>query len=171
MDRHSLFRPLRHAAAVASALLLSACATAHPDFLKPGMTSAQLDSQFGKPAAERHEGNDDIRIYTSQPLGQRASAAHVSDGRVTTVEPLLNTEHFAKIAVNDWNENTVRSHFGPPAEIRATREYPIVWSYRYKEAEVWDSLFSVMFDTGGTVRMTQNGPDPMYSKEGHDNGR
>jgi hypothetical protein len=164
---------LRRAVLVVGVLSLAACASplAHPDFLKAGMSSAQLDSQFGKPVAERHEGNDDIRIYSSQPLGQRASAAHVSDGRVTAVEPLLNTEHFALIAVNDWNQKTVRDHFGPPAEIRGTREYPIVWSYRYKEANVWDSLFSVMFDSTGTVRMTQNGPDPMYSKDGHDNGR
>jgi hypothetical protein len=148
--------------------MLAGCATAHPDFLKVGMTQERLDSQFGKPAAERHEGNDDIRIYTAQPLGQRASAAHVSDGRITAVEPLLNTEHFALIAVNDWNQDTVFSHFGPPAEIRATRQYRVVWSYRYKEANVWDSLFSVMFDESGTVRQTQNGPDPMYDKEGRD---
>jgi hypothetical protein len=159
--------------ALASAIALAGCAspTAHPDFLKTGMTRAQLDSQFGKPAAERQDGADDVRIYTAQPLGQRASAAHVSaDGRVTAVEPLLNTQHFALIAVNDWNEKAVFSHFGPPAEIRRTRQY-LVWSYRYKEAEVWDSLFSVMFDEAGTVRQTQNGPDPMYNRDGKDSGK
>jgi hypothetical protein len=156
--------------AAAGVIALAGCAspTAHPDFLRTGMTRTQLDSQFGKPAAERQDGSDDVRIYTAQPLGQRASAAHVSaDGRVTAVEPLLNTQHFALIAVNDWNENAVFSHFGPPAEIRRTRQY-LVWSYRYREAEVWNSLFSVMFDEGGTVRQTQNGPDPMYEREGKD---
>jgi hypothetical protein len=163
----------RTVVAFAGALALSGCmsVTAHPDFLKTGMTRAQLDSQFGKPAAERRDGGDDVLIYTAQPLGQRASAAHVaSDGRVTAVEPLLNTEHFALIAVNDWNENAVFTHFGPPAEVRHTRQY-LVWSYRYKEAQVWDSLFSVMFDESGTVRVTQNGPDPMYNREGKDGGK
>jgi hypothetical protein len=158
-------RATLRAAPVAGVLLLAACAS-HPDALRIGMTSAQLDAQFGKPAAERREGNDDIRIYTSQPLGQRASAAHVSDGRVTAIEPLLNTQHFAQIAVDDWTKKTVFDHFGPPAEISRTRLY-LVWSYRYREAEAWDSLFSVMFDETGKVRQTQNGPDPMHMPEDH----
>ena len=145
------------------AALLSGCA--HPDMLRVGMTRDELDSRFVKPGVERREGGDDIRIYTSQPLGQRASAAHLSpDGRITAVEPLLNTPHFAAIAIDRWTKADVFDHFGPPAEKRGTLRYE-GWSYRYREAEVWDSLFSVMFDAGGIVRQTQNGPDPMHSPE------
>ena len=145
-------------------VLLAGCA--HPDGLRVGMSTAVLDARFGKPAAERRDGPDDVRIYTTQPLGQRASAAYVAGGRVTRVDPLLNTEHFARIQVGKWNEQEVFDHFGPPAERRATLSYR-VWSYRYREAETWDSLFSIMFDAQGIVRQTQNGPDPMYNPEDH----
>ena len=44
-----------------------------------------------------------------------------------------------------------------------------VWSYRYKEAGVWNSLMHVHFDGQGVVRHMLNGPDPMY--EPRDRGR
>ena len=39
-----------------------------------------------------------------------------------------------------------------------------VWSYRYKEAGVWNSLMSVHFDQQGVVRQMLNGPDPMLRR-------
>ena len=160
------------AAAIAALLIVAGCA--HPDQLRVGMTSAELDARFGKPSAERRDvtpdGSDDVRIYTSAPLGQRASAAHIdAAGRVTSVEPLFNTEHFAQIVVGRWTRDDVFAHFGKPSEVSALRGYPLVWGYRYREAEAWNSMFSVMFDTAGVVRQTQNGPDEMYDpKDGHD---
>ncbi|MEO8938073.1 MAG: hypothetical protein ABI277_13610 [Burkholderiaceae bacterium] len=146
--------------AVVLLLLLGGCA--HPDFLRVGMTREELDSRFGTPAAQRHDPDGDVLIYSSAPLGERASAAHLdAQGRVVSVEPLLNTEHFAQIHVGTWDKNDVLTHFGRPAEISRTRQYE-VWSYRYREAETWYSLFHVMYDTAGIVRETQNGPDPMF---------
>lgn len=159
-------------AAIAALLIVAGCA--HPDQLRVGMTRAELDARFGKPSVERHDvtafGSDDVRIYTSAPLGQRASAAHLdAGGRVTSVEPLFNTEHFALIAVGRWTKGDVFAHFGKPSDISAVRGYPLVWGYRYREAEAWNSMFSVMFDSAGVVRQTQNGPDEMYDpKDGHD---
>jgi hypothetical protein len=152
---------IRIAAVAAAIVWLTGCAS--PDQLRVGMTSAQLDAQFGKPVAERREGNETVRIYTSQPFGETASAAHIApDGRVVAIEPLLDLQHFATIRVDQWNKQDVLSHFGPPAEVRGTRQYSNVWSYRYRESNVWYSLFSVMFDDAGIVRQTQNGPDPMF---------
>lgn len=149
--------------------VLSLGACAHPDGLRPGLTRDQLDARFGRPAATRPEPPGEVRIYTSQPLGQRASAAHLdASGRVTAVEPLLNTEHFGTIRIDDWNKQDVFTHFGPPADVTRTRQYE-VWSYRYRESEVWNSLFHVMFDAKGIVRQTQNAPDPMYDPK--DRGR
>ena len=151
-----------------AACLLAACST-HPDFLRTGMTRDELASRFGKPAAERHEPTGDVLIYSSAPLGQRASAVHLdATGRVTSVEPLLNTEHISTIRVGEWNRQDVLTHFGRAAEFSRVQGYD-VWSYRYREAEAWDSLFHVMFDASGVVRQVQNGPDPMYEKR--DNGR
>jgi len=146
--------------AIGLVLLLGACA--HPDNLRVGMTRDELDARFGKPDAVRHEAAGDVQIYSSAPLGERASAVHLdATGRVVTVEPLLNTEHFATIQVGAWNKQDVLSHFGRAAEVSRTRNYE-VWSYRYREAETWYSLFHVMFDGSGVVRQTQNGPDPMF---------
>ena len=146
--------------AVVAVLLLSACA--HPDNLRVGMTRAELDARFGQPAAQRRDPDGDVLIYSSAPLGERASAAHLdAQGRVVSVEPLLNTEHFATIQVGTWNKQDVLTHFGRAAEKSRTRNYE-VWSYRYREAETWYSLFHVMFDDAGVVRQTQNGPDPMF---------
>lgn len=143
-------------------LVLAACA--HPDQLRVGMTRQELAAHFGTPAATRHDPAGDVLIYSTAPLGQRASAAHLdASGRVTAVEPLLNTEHFATIRVGEWTKRDILTHFGTPAEVSRIRHYE-VWSYRYRENETWDSLFHVMFDRAGIVRQTQNGPDPMYEK-------
>ena len=152
---------------IAVSLALAGCA--HPDLLQPGLSRADLDTRFGQPAASRHDPDGDVLIYSSAPLGQRASAAHLdATGHVVRVEPLLNSEHFATIHVATWNRDDVLNHFGRPAEISRVPGYE-VWSYRYRENEVWDSMFHVMFDPAGIVRQTMNGPDPMYEKR--DNGR
>ena len=140
--------------------LLLGCA--HPDGLRVGMSRDDLTSRFGQPAARRQDPAGDVWIYSSAPLGQRASAAHLdATGHVVAVEPLLNTEHFATIRVGEWNKNDILTHFGKPAEIGRIQGFE-VWSYRYREAETWDSLYAVMFDAAGIVRQVQNGPDPMY---------
>ena len=161
-------RSLRHAALDALCIaLLAGCA--HPDMLRAGMSRDELFSRYGRPAATRQDASGETLIYSSAPLGQRASAAHLDrSGHVVSVEPLLNTEHFAMIKVGEWNKQDVLEHFGTPAELTRIPRYE-VWSFRYRENETWDSLFHVMFDSAGVVRQTQNGPDPMYEKR--DTGR
>lgn len=167
MPSPSICRLLVRAAVAAAVCVTAGCA--HPDFLRPGMTRDELQARFGPPSAVRHDPTGDVLIYSSAPLGQRASAAHLdAQGRVARIEPLLNTEHFAQIRVDEWNKNDVLTHFGAAAEHTGTRNYE-VWGYRYREAETWDSMFNVMFDASGIVRQTQNGPDPMYERR--DNGR
>ena len=156
-------RSLRNAVLGAMCIaLLAGCA--HPDTLRAGMSRDELLARYGRPAATRQDASGETLIYSSAPLGQRASAAHLDrGGRVVSVEPLLNTEHFAMIKIGEWNKQDVLQHFGTPAEFTRIPRYE-VWSFRYRENETWDSLFHVMFDAGGVVRQTQNGPDPMYEK-------
>lgn len=40
-----------------------------------------------------------------------------------------------------------------------------VWSYRYKENNVWNSMMHVHFDRAGVLKMMQNGPDPMLEEK------
>jgi hypothetical protein len=76
---------------------------------------------------------------------------------------VLTSENFAKVKVDHWTKDDILRNFGRPAEISRVyfHDYE-VWSYRYKEAGVWNSLMSVHFDHQGVVRQMLNGPDPMY---------
>ena len=40
-----------------------------------------------------------------------------------------------------------------------------VWSYRYKESGVWDSMMHIHFGPDGIVKKLENGLDPLYLRE------
>ena len=86
-----------------------------------------------------------------------------ADGRLVSYEQVLTSEKFATIKIDSANKEEVLRTVGRPAETSrvALRNYE-VWSYRYKEAGVWNSLMHVHFDQQGVVRQMMNGPDPMY---------
>ncbi len=73
---------------------------------------------------------------------------------------------FAKIEVGKARKDEVLRLVGRPAETsRVFQHDDEVWSYRYKESEVWNSLMHVHFDRDGVVRMRMNGPDPLFEHE------
>lgn len=50
--------------------------------------------------------------------------------------------------------------YGPPDEASYLQLRDLnVWSYRYKESGVWDSMMHIMMDRQGIVRETMSGPD------------
>ena len=92
-----------------------------------------------------------------------------AQGRVQGVEPILTDEHFQVLKQGEWTADQVRCEFGPPAIID-TAGLPnvrqIVWSYRYKQDHVWNSLMYVfMGRDGDRVTKFHPGPDPMYDRE------
>jgi hypothetical protein len=89
-----------------------------------------------------------------------------ADGRLTAFEQVLTGEKFATIMVGTATRDDVLHTIGRPAErsYLPLRDFE-VWSYRYKESGVWNSMMHVHFDRGGVVRMMQNGPDPMYEEK------
>jgi len=102
--------------------------------------------------------------YATGPMGQFTWMAHMGpDGRLLSYEQVLTGEKFATIKIDKANKADVLRTIGRPAERSgvAMHNYE-VWSYRYKEAGVWNSLMHVHFDQQGIVRMMQNGPDPMF---------
>ncbi|KQQ96728.1 hypothetical protein [Massilia sp. Leaf139] len=102
--------------------------------------------------------------YATAPFGQFTWMAHIGpDGRLLSYEQVLTGEKFATIKVDQANKGDVLRTIGHPAERSrvALRNYE-VWSYRYKEAGVWNSLMHVHFDEAGVVRQMMNGPDPMF---------
>ena len=51
--------------------------------------------------------------------------------------------------------------YGPPDDTMYLQLRGLtVWSYRYKESSVWDSMMHVMTDRQGVVREMMSGPDP-----------
>jgi hypothetical protein len=120
---------------------------------------------MGTPSAVYPEPDGgQILEYRGQPMGQFQHMAHIGpDGRLLSYEQVLTSENFARVKVDQWTKDDILRNFGRPAEISrvAFHNYE-VWSYRYKEAGVWNSMMNVHFDQQGVVRQMLNGPDPMY---------
>jgi hypothetical protein len=158
-------KTMRAAALLLAAVSLSACA---PLFRQPppaGAPLAAVTAALGQPAASYPEPDGgQVLEYRGQPMGQFQHMARIGpDGRLVSYEQVLTSENFAKVKVDHWTKDDILRNFGRPAEISRVyfHDYE-VWSYRYKEAGVWNSLMSVHFDHQGVVRQMLNGPDPMY---------
>jgi len=149
---------------LAATLLLAACAT-RPAPL-PGETADMVQAKLGKPTSVYVDGDGAARSleYATGPMGQYTWMARLGpDGRLTAYEQVLTGEKFATLKIDQATKEQVLRTIGRPAErSRVAMQNYEVWSYRYKEAGVWNSLMHVHFDEGGIVRQMMNGPDPMY---------
>ena len=152
-------------AGLALALTLSACAPLVRRTPPAGAPLAEVTSRLGKPdAVYPTEGGGQVLEYRGQPMGQFQHMAHIgADGRLTSWDQVLTSENFAKVKIDAWTKDDILRHFGRPAEVSRVYAHNYeVWSYRYKEAGVWNSMMHVHFDEQGVVRQMLNGPDPMY---------
>lgn len=162
---------LRGSAIAALALSLSACknmAQANMDqIISPGASYAQIEARYGKPDLVCPlAGGGQRAIWTSQPKGHYAWAANVgADGRIDRMQALLTDRHFGKLVMG-WTPEQVRCEFGPPAYIDGVGlpgYTTVVWSYRYLQDGVWNSLMYVyMGPKGDHVTGYNPGPDPAY---------
>ena len=156
--------PMMKITTLATTLLLAACAT-RPAPL-PGETADVVQAKLGKPTSIYVDPDGAARSleYATGPMGQYTWMARLGpDGRLTAYEQVLTGEKFATLKVDQATKEQVLRTIGRPAERShvAMQNYE-VWSYRYKEAGVWNSLMHVHFDEQGVVRQMMNGPDPMY---------
>jgi hypothetical protein len=132
----------------------------------PGDTVDTVKLKLGQPTASYSAGPEQLLEYAHGPMGQTTFMARIgADGRLVSFEQVLTGEKFATIKIGTATHDDVLRTIGRPAE----KSYlPLrdleVWSYRYKESGVWNSMMHVHFDRGGVVRMMQNGPDPMYEE-------
>jgi hypothetical protein len=150
---------------LAGALLLSGCAPFLRQAPAVGEPRAAVDAKLGRPhAVYPLPDGGQILEYAGQPMGQFQYMATLGpDGRLVSYEQVLTSEKFATVKVDRWTKDDILRTFGHPAEISgvAFHNYE-VWSYRYKESGVWDSMMHVHFDQAGIVRQMLNGPDPRY---------
>jgi hypothetical protein len=159
--------------ALAFSLFLAGCAT--PLFHKAppvGTPVADVTATLGKPDATypTPDGGQMLE-YRGQPMGQFQHMAHIgADGRLVSYEQVLSNAQFAQIGAGRWNKDDILRRFGRPAEsmkARATDTFPNdaeVWSYRYKDDGVWNSMMNVYFNARGVVVRTAKSPDPILDE-------
>jgi hypothetical protein len=157
-------KTINTAAALALILSLSACAPVIRRTPPVGAPLAEVTAKLGKPDAVYPEPDgSQIFEYRGQPMGQFQHMARIApDGRLLSYEQVLTDENFAKIEPNRWSKDEVLRHFGRPAEVvRSRLDEGEIWSYRYKEKGVWDSLMNVDFNGRGVVLRVFRSADPV----------
>lgn len=159
----------RSVATAAATLALVGCANIAQT--PPDTPLAQIESQFGVPTLRCTDRAGEARvIWSQQPLGQYAWGGNLdAQGRVKAIVPILTDEHFQVLKEGTWTPPQVRCEFGPPAIIDTVglpSVRQIVWSYRYRQDHVWNSLMFVYFGHDGThVTRFHPGPDPLYDRD------
>ena len=151
----------------ASLFVVGGCANFGAPAPAPGDSADTVKLKLGQPTSSYSAGPEQLLEYAHGPMGQTTFMARIgADGRLTAFEQVLTDEKFATIMVGTATRDDVLRTVGRPAEksYLPLRDFD-VWSYRYKESGVWNSMMHVHFDRGGVVRMMQNGPDPMYEEK------
>jgi hypothetical protein len=162
--KKSITKPTALAPILTLILALSACAPLARKAPAPGTPVAEVTARLGKPTAVYPEpGGGQALEYRGQPMGQFQHMAHIGpDGRLLSYEQVLTTENFAKVPIGYFKKDDVLRAFGRPAEISRERvNGDEVWSYRYKEKGVWDSIMNITFTGLGVVRRLQSTADPV----------
>jgi hypothetical protein len=156
-------------AAAFAALLIGGCAS-HPSYIRAGEDAAAARARVGPPFLVVPQAAGERWIYPTGPMGQQAYLVEVGgDGRIANVVPALTDERFGLIEKGKWNEARVMREFGPPAETgRLPLKKQHVWSYRYKQDRVWNSLMHVHFDSAGIVQEYFPTPDPLFDPDDRD---
>jgi hypothetical protein len=133
---------------------------------QPGEPVDAVINKLGRPTAVYPLADGQEFEYARGPYGQFTYMARFGpDQRLRSFEQVLTGEKFATLKLNSATKDDVLRTVGRPAETsRVHLNNYEVWSYRYKEAGVWNSMMHVHFDQAGIVRMMQNGPDPMYDE-------
>jgi hypothetical protein len=145
-------------------LALGGCAGLIRETPSIGDAEDIVQQKMGAPTSIYGAGNDRLFEYATGPMGQQTWMARIgADGRLVSYEQVLTGEKFATIQVDKATKEDVLRTIGRPAEKSyvALRDWE-VWSYRYKEAGVWNSMMHVHFDKQGIVCQMLNGPDPRY---------
>ncbi|NMM28027.1 MAG: hypothetical protein HHJ12_12255 [Glaciimonas sp.] len=157
----TLFKPAQLVLLACILASLSGCANFGGPAVTPGQSESEIISKLGSPSARYQEGNDSILAYVHGPWGQQTYMARLdASRRLKSYEQVLTTQKFATVTIGATNQETILHTFGKPAETSYLSLSDLtVWTYRYKESGVWDSMMHVHFDRNGIVQKMMNGPD------------
>ncbi|MFT5591481.1 MAG: hypothetical protein ACI9ZF_003682 [Bradyrhizobium sp.] len=159
----SIFRPF----ILVLALLSGGCAALLAPPVLPGATEAAVLDKLGTPTHRYTLGEDHLLEYAKGPWGQRTWMARIgSDGRLVSYRQVLTTAMFATLVPGVADKQQVLRTIGAPGETSSLPRIDMeVWSYAYKESDVWDSMMHVHFDRQGIVRQMLNGPDLRFDPD------
>lgn len=139
---------------------LAACTSMHVNSLKPGLdTAADVQRLVGEPAMRWQDSDGSVQL--SYPGGSAGSTDSYmvrigADGKVQSVENVLDSTHFAQIQAGMSKEQVLRI-LGPSIAsetIYFERRNELAWTWYFRD---YDDVarFNVLFDaTKGTVRTT-----------------
>jgi hypothetical protein len=147
--------------------LLGGCSVLIPPPVTPGESEAEVVASRGQPTHRYQDGPDHLLEYALGPWGQKTYMARINpEGKVVSFEQVLTTQKFASIKVGEATKAEVLRTIGAPSETSYLPRMDLeVWSYPYKESNVWNSIMHVHFDKSGVVRKMLNGPDPRYDPD------
>ena len=153
--------------AAAIALTLTACASMFPQPIGIGEPESAVIAKRGQPTHRYQDGKDHLLEYATGPWGQKTFMARIGpDRKVISFEQVLTTSKFATIKVGEATKDDVLRTIGAPSETSYLSRMDLeVWSYPYKEHDVWNSLMHVHFDRNGVVQKMLNGPDPRFDPD------
>ena len=160
-------RKIVKATILAVACTLSACAGVIRTAPSIGDPLETVQAKFGPPTAVFPTAGGQVLEYRTGPMGQFTWMARIGpDGRLAAFDQVLSAEGFGKIKIDSATKDDVLRTIGHPAETSFLALPQLeVWSYRYKESGVWNSMMHVHFNKAGIVTMMQNGPDPMFEEK------
>jgi hypothetical protein len=148
-----------------SLLLLGGCAT--PGSVRPGMSMSEVLDRVGKPAEEYSlPGMPPVRrlAYPGGRLNQETWMVDVdANGRVLGAKQVISLAHFAQIKPGVDDMTSIRREFGPPWRVQHYALSDLTaWQYPYLDNDWLNLMMSVLFDSSGVVRKTENGLDPRF---------
>lgn len=132
-----------------------------------GDTESAILTSLGQPTARYREGNETILAYVHGPWGQQTHIARLGENdKLVSYEQVLTSQQFSTVVIGQATKETILHRFSLPAETSYLALSKLeVWTYRYKEHGVWDSMMHIHFDKDGIVRKMQNGPDTWLERE------
>lgn len=147
--------------------LLAGCAGYGSTPLHVGDSESVILANLGHPTARYREGSDTILAYIHGPWGQQTHIARLDgNGNLISYEQVLTSQQFSTVVIGQTTKENILHRFSIPAETSYLSLSKLeVWTYRYKENGVWDSMMHVHFDKNGIVRKMLNGPDTWLEHE------
>ena len=140
---------------LAAVLFLSGCVSTGRGLVAGVSTSVDVATQMGRPAERVPAADGDtVWFYPNQPFGRVTYAVRVApDGRVRSVEQVLDEAHIARIAANQTTRAQLREMFGPPyLASYLPRQQREVWTWNIYNVARFPFQLHVQMSDDGIVR-------------------